>query len=176
MLSPDRTLDVLSGHVEGTLMEVRRATVGRCRRRSRADWRRWPTRAAGWPRPAGTDAADSLVDRFTAAAIEEGSRCCSRSKTTGRLVGCLGLHPARADGVLDLGMWLLAPARGRGRRAGAGPRRAGPRADHRRPQGRARGLPRQRPRHLPLFGLRLRDRGRAAQPLPSSRTARCARR
>lgn len=32
----------------------------------------------------------------------------------GEIVGCVGLHPAPADGVLALGMWILAPWRGRG--------------------------------------------------------------
>lgn len=32
----------------------------------------------------------------------------------GRLVGCLGMHPTSAAGVLSLGMWILAAWRGRG--------------------------------------------------------------
>ncbi len=30
------------------------------------------------------------------------------------LIGCVGLHPAGPEGVLSLGMWILAPWRGRG--------------------------------------------------------------
>lgn len=32
----------------------------------------------------------------------------------GALVGCLGLHPEGAPGVLTLGMWIVVTARGRG--------------------------------------------------------------
>ena len=92
-------------------MEVRRATVQDAAELARgmaavADEGRWLATPADTP-------ADSLVDRFTAAAIGEDHLLLALEDDE-RLVGCLGLHPARADGVLDLGMWLLAPARGRG--------------------------------------------------------------
>ncbi|MGI8749960.1 MAG: GNAT family N-acetyltransferase [Thermoleophilaceae bacterium] len=91
-------------------MEVRRATaddagtIGRGLA-SVADEGRWLATPAGTP-------AGELADRFTAA-IEEGHALFAVAED-GQVVGCLGLHPAGADGVLALGMWLLPPARGRG--------------------------------------------------------------
>ena len=61
--------------------------------------------------PAGTPWS-SLVPRF-AASIEAGHALFVLVHH-GRLAGSLGLHPTHAEGVLDLGMWVLAHARGRG--------------------------------------------------------------
>jgi RimJ/RimL family protein N-acetyltransferase len=61
--------------------------------------------------PAGTR-AEGLSDRFTAA-IEEGHALWVAEEGSA-LVGCLGLHPSRVAGVLELGMWLLPEGRGRG--------------------------------------------------------------
>lgn len=91
-------------------MEVRRATVEDAGGLARgmaavADEGRWLATPAGTP-------ADALADRFVAA-IEAGHVLLALEEN-GQLVGCLGLHPVQADGVLDLGMWVLSHARGRG--------------------------------------------------------------
>lgn len=91
-------------------MEVRRVTVEDAGGLARgmaavADEGRWLATPAGTPE-------DALADRFVAA-IEAGHVLLALEEN-GQLVGCLGLHPAQADGVLDLGMWVLSHARGRG--------------------------------------------------------------
>jgi len=61
--------------------------------------------------PAGTEAR-FLADRF-ARAIED-DHALFVLDDGDRIAGCLGLHPSAADGVLELGMWLLPDVRGRG--------------------------------------------------------------
>ena len=61
--------------------------------------------------PAGTPWS-SLAARF-AHSMEEGHALFVLEHQA-RLAGSLGLHPTHAEGVLDLGMWVLAPARGQG--------------------------------------------------------------
>jgi len=61
--------------------------------------------------PAGTEAR-FLADRF-ARAIEDDHALFVVDEGD-RIAGCLGLHPAAADGVMELGMWLLPDRRGRG--------------------------------------------------------------
>ncbi len=91
-------------------MEVRRATLNDAAAMGRgmktvADEGRWLAT------PAGADESE-LTARFRTA-ISEG-HALFVVEESGRVLGCLGLHPHRADGVLDLGMWLLPEARGRG--------------------------------------------------------------
>jgi RimJ/RimL family protein N-acetyltransferase len=91
-------------------MEVRRATLADAPALARgmaavADEGRWLATPAGTP-------PGPLADRFVHA-LEDGHAMFAAVKGDA-LVGCLGLHPAQAAGVLDLGMWLLPEARGRG--------------------------------------------------------------
>ena len=91
-------------------MEVRRATVEDAAAFARgmatvADEGRWLATPAGTP-------PGVLADRFVHA-LEDGHTLFAAVKG-GAVVGCLGLHPSATAGVLDLGMWLLREARGRG--------------------------------------------------------------
>lgn len=55
---------------------------------------------------------DELRERFRRGLAE--GRLLWVLEGDGRLIGCLGLHPEGPPGVLTLGMWILAAARGRG--------------------------------------------------------------
>jgi putative acetyltransferase len=57
--------------------------------------------------------AETLAARF-ARSIGDAGHVLLVLEEEGRLVGALGMHPADARGVLSLGMWILAPWRGRG--------------------------------------------------------------
>jgi putative acetyltransferase len=56
---------------------------------------------------------DDLAERFRAAVEWEGQYLFVL-EDDGNLVGSLGMHPSRAEGVLSLGMWILPEWRGRG--------------------------------------------------------------
>jgi putative acetyltransferase len=56
---------------------------------------------------------EDLFERFRAA-VEWEEQVLLVLEADGAVVGSIGLHPTRADGVLSLGMWILAEWRGKG--------------------------------------------------------------
>jgi [ribosomal protein S18]-alanine N-acetyltransferase len=57
--------------------------------------------------------AEELANRFRQAILESHLVLVLEDRDGG-VVGALGLHPAQADGVVGLGMWVLPTHRGRG--------------------------------------------------------------
>jgi len=92
-------------------MEVRPARIEDCEGIARGmkvvvEEGRWLATAQGTP-------VEDLTERFRAAVQWDG-HLLFVLEDDGELVGAAGLHPTPADGVLNLGMWILAERRGRG--------------------------------------------------------------
>ena len=64
----------------------------------------------------GTEPGFDVTERVerVRASIEEGETRWVLEDEYGAVIGCLGLHPTHARGVLSVGMAIVAPARGRG--------------------------------------------------------------
>ena len=119
---------------------------------------RWLATEAGRPRSRTSSSGSAPRSSGTGS-----SSSCSR--TAGSWSARSGCTRPSAAGVLSLGMWVLPGWRGRGGGRMLIEAALAARA-RRRPQGRARGLPRQRGGDRPLPLARLRGGGAAARPLP----------
>lgn len=92
-------------------MKVRPATLEDCERLG--EGMKTVVDEGRWLATESNTSADELADRFRNA-VQHPDHVLLVLEEGETLIGCIGLHPAPAQGVLTLGMWVLAEWRGRG--------------------------------------------------------------
>jgi [ribosomal protein S18]-alanine N-acetyltransferase len=92
-------------------MQIREARIEDCQQL--VEGMRVVVGEARWLATESSTPVEELLGRFRSA-VESPEHILLVLEDDGKAIGCIGMHPTLAEGVLSLGMWILPGWRGRG--------------------------------------------------------------